>query len=126
MLAGQSPLASDDETAMQPALAAYARSTDDDRNYELLTALNHEPDLLKIIDMPPQFEFAVLAFSPDGSRMVSGDIEGTVRLWNVANGQQIGQPMRGHTNSVNAVAFSPVATASSPVVLIAQCGCGTW
>ena len=107
MLAGQSPLASDDETAMQLALAAYARSTDDDRKYELLTALNHEPDLLKIIDMPTQFEYAVLAFSPDGSRMVSGDIEGTVRLWNVTNGQEIGQPMRGHTNSVNAVAFSP-------------------
>ena len=93
MLAGQSPFGGNDETAMQLALAAYARSTDDDRKNELLTALNHEPDLLKIIDMPTQFETAASAFSPDGSRMASGDFDGTVRLWNVASGRQIGQSL---------------------------------
>ncbi len=107
MLAGQSPLGGNDETAMQLALAAYARSTDDDRKNELLTALNHEPDLLKIIDMPTQFETAASAFSPDGSHMASSDFDGTVRLWNVASGQQIGQPLRSDAGWVNAVAFSP-------------------
>ncbi len=106
ILAGQSPLASDDETAMQLALAAYARSTDDDRNYELLTALNHEPDLLKIIEIPTQSQTGAL--SPDGSRMVSSnEPDNTMQLWDAVSGKPIGEPLRGNTNSVGAVAFSP-------------------
>jgi WD40 repeat protein len=106
MLAGQSPLGGNDETAMQLALAAYARSTDDDRNSELLTALNHEPDLLKIIDMPTQSR--TVALSPDGSRMVSSnEPDNAMQLWDAGSGKPIGQPLRGNTNFVGAVAFSP-------------------
>jgi WD40 repeat protein len=106
MLAGQSPVGSDDETAIQLALAAYARSTDDSRNFELLTALDHEPDLLKIVDVPDELQVA--AFSPDGTRMVSSNgLDHTLRLWNASTGEQIGHPLDGHTATVNGVAFSP-------------------
>ncbi|MGD2425053.1 WD40 repeat domain-containing protein, partial [Mycolicibacterium nivoides] len=46
-----------------------------------------------------------VAFSPDGSRIVSGGEDKTVRLWGV-DGQPIGEPMR-HEDKVTSVAFSP-------------------
>jgi len=42
----------------------------------------------------------------DGYR-ASGGVQGAIRLWDVATGQPVGQPLRGHTNDVNSVAFSP-------------------
>src|SRR6185312_15039563 len=33
--------------------------------------------------------------------------DGTVRMWNVARGREIGAPMKGHHGAVRAVAFSP-------------------
>jgi len=46
------------------------------------------------------------AWSPDGKRIVSGDIEGLVKVWDVSTGQTI-RSYRGHTNYVFAVAWSP-------------------
>ncbi len=51
-----------------------------------------------------------VAFSPDGTRIVSGSADNTVRLWDAATGQPIGQPMTGHTGAVSSVAFSPDGT----------------
>ena len=45
--------------------------------------------------------------NPDGHRIASGGADHTVRLWNADTGQQIGQPLTGHTDIVDAVAFSP-------------------
>ncbi|KIX02675.1 uncharacterized protein Z518_08617 [Rhinocladiella mackenziei CBS 650.93] len=47
-----------------------------------------------------------MAFSPDGSLLVSASIDHTVRLWKVSTGQAV-QTLQGHTNSVRAVVFSP-------------------
>ncbi|KAJ7899506.1 hypothetical protein B0H14DRAFT_3852819 [Mycena olivaceomarginata] len=47
-----------------------------------------------------------VAFSPDGTRVASGSAD-TIRVWDVATGQQIGDPLAGHTDSVKSVAFSP-------------------
>ncbi|CCA76475.1 hypothetical protein PIIN_10468, partial [Serendipita indica DSM 11827] len=46
-------------------------------------------------------------FSPDGSQIVSGSDDNTIRLWDAATGQAVGEPLRGHEGWVLAVAFSP-------------------
>jgi WD40 repeat protein len=47
-----------------------------------------------------------VAFSPDGSRIVTGSDDGTARLWDAATGRPVGEPLP-HSGAVLAVAFSP-------------------
>ena len=47
-----------------------------------------------------------VAFSPDGSRIVSGSDDWTVRIWNVATGESE-KELKGHSDWVRSVAFSP-------------------
>ena len=51
-----------------------------------------------------------VAFSPDGTRIVSGLGDRTVRVWDAATGQPVGAPLTGHTGVVFSVAFSPDGT----------------
>src|SRR5207249_9803864 len=46
------------------------------------------------------------AFSPDGKTVASGGVDGTVRLWDSATGQEL-RCLRGHPRVVWSVAFSP-------------------
>jgi len=48
--------------------------------------------------------------SPDGTRFVSGNDDKTVRVWDAGTGQQVGDPLTGHTAPVESVAFSPDGT----------------
>jgi WD40 repeat protein len=51
---------------------------------------------------------AVLAIDVSSDGVVaSGGQDGTVRLWDVARGREIGAPIREHIGAVRAVAFSP-------------------
>lgn len=51
----------------------------------------------------------VAAFSPDGSRIVTGGAGGTMRVWDVATARAIAQPA-GHRATILAVAFTPDGT----------------
>jgi WD40 repeat protein len=47
-----------------------------------------------------------VAFSPDGSQLVSGSHDRTVRLWSVASGKLL-KVLTGHSSTVYSVAFHP-------------------
>ena len=47
-----------------------------------------------------------VVFSPDGSHVVSGSGDNTVRIWNAATGESEAE-LKGHSSWVNSVVFSP-------------------
>jgi len=50
-----------------------------------------------------------VAFSPDGTNVLTGSLDYTARLWNAATGAQI-RTFSGHTYPLSSVAFSPDGT----------------
>jgi WD40 repeat protein len=56
--------------------------------------------------MTDSAELATLAVSPDGARVASGNAEGVVRIWNLADGRLLHE-MTGHTRAISDLAFSP-------------------
>ncbi|HEV3144086.1 MAG TPA: WD40 repeat domain-containing protein [Gemmataceae bacterium] len=69
------------------------------------------------VDAPPQglgglggingeiFDFAPLAFSPDGRLVAQGDFHGNIGLWDVASGRKLGE-FQGHRGDSVALVFS--------------------
>ncbi len=51
-------------------------------------------------------QVSTVEFSPDGSQLVSGSWDETVRFWNVSTAEEV-RRLTWHTDRVNAVAFSP-------------------
>jgi hypothetical protein len=51
-----------------------------------------------------------VAFSPDGIRLISGDYDNTVRVWDATTGENALPPLTGHTSSVFCIAFRPDGT----------------
>src|SRR5580704_14370060 len=47
-----------------------------------------------------------VAFSPDGKRITSGCLDGTVKVWSASSGHEA-IALAGHNGAVNSVAFSP-------------------
>ena len=109
MLLGYSQRGNDDVLAMQMLLAArsIAPNLDSDADFQLLSVLNQERDIVKILDTPSRV-YSV-ALSPDGREIVAAGGDHTARLWDAATGEPKGQPMR-HDSAVTSVAFSPDGT----------------
>ena len=103
-----------DDLAMQLILAARTFPSNNAVEYPILSALQTERDLLKIIDTHAWVN--AVAYSPDGHRLATASHDKTVRIWDADTGQPIGQPLRGHDKHVTSVAYSPdghrLATAS--------------
>ena len=51
-----------------------------------------------------------VGFNPDGTRVVSGSYDGTLRLWDVDSGSAIGQPTANMSDMVESIALSPDGT----------------
>ncbi|AFY30576.1 protein kinase [Calothrix sp. PCC 7507] len=47
-----------------------------------------------------------VAFSPDGNTLASGSYDKTIKLWNLATGEQI-RTLKGHSDTICSVVFSP-------------------
>src|SRR6516162_10336536 len=88
-----------------------------DRDWKVKIALSPDGKHLAmsdgtILDLAggkPQHKFAVAfgvpAFSPDNKQVVYGGLDGRVRLWDVATGQEL-QPLTGVLGPLNTVSFS--------------------
>jgi WD40 repeat protein len=48
-----------------------------------------------------------VAFSPDGSKIISASHDKTIRVWDASTGVEMLPPLRGHDSSISSVAFSP-------------------
>ena len=47
-----------------------------------------------------------VTFSPDGKRLATGTLDGTVKVWDLTSGQET-LTLKGHTGAVTGLAFSP-------------------
>ncbi|MFE6925910.1 toll/interleukin-1 receptor domain-containing protein, partial [Nocardia sp. NPDC057663] len=92
-----------DVRALQQILAAQRIGSNPDEG-ALLDALIARGGALEIIETTAPVR---VALSPDGQRVVSAGSDDTVRLWDTATGQLVGDPITAHQNEVTSVAFSP-------------------
>jgi WD40 repeat protein len=60
--------------------------------------------LIAIFEQP--HSVTCIAFSPDGATLASGSVDKTVKLWNVATGEELAT-LNGHSSVVYSLAFSP-------------------
>ncbi|KIM19967.1 hypothetical protein M408DRAFT_30770 [Serendipita vermifera MAFF 305830] len=51
-----------------------------------------------------------VAFSPDGTRIVSGSHDNTIWVWDAETAEMVAGPFEGHTGWVNSLSFSPDGT----------------
>jgi predicted NACHT family NTPase len=54
-----------------------------------------------------------VALSPDGSKIVSGSSDKTIRVWDASTGIEMLPPLQGHDDQIYSVAFSPDGSKSS-------------
>ena len=65
-----------------------------------------------------------VTFSPDGTLVAAGLADRTVHIWNVRTGQPYGPVLRGHTNQVESIDFSPDGKLLASAEMIGLFGSG--
>ncbi len=78
----------------------------------------------EIVALPVQAPVKVASFSRDGTRIVSGSDDGTIRIWDVASGGSLVE-LRGHQSVVNDLAFSPHQPDPARLTLVSAGADGT-
>jgi hypothetical protein len=82
--------------------------------HHVLSAYSNDLRLIRLsdgverlhIEIQSEHHVSSVAVSPDGTRALSGEREGGLRLWDLRTAQEVCH-LIGHTDTVNAVAFSP-------------------
>jgi WD40 repeat protein len=106
-LAATALLNKDDHLDLASLLSIEARHTLDtvEARNALFSTFELSPNLRIYLHHPAGVK--AVAFSHDSRMLASAGEDGYVRLWDVATGQLMGSPLRGHRGIVNSVAFSP-------------------
>lgn len=76
-------------------------------NEEQVVLFDTESGAIRRIFGDGAFPAAAICFSPDGKRVISGDPDGVVRIWDLDRG--LTQELRGHTGPINSIVFVPGA-----------------
>ena len=79
------------------SLLGAGTQAQDQYKTELVLQIGHSDAVLSV------------AFSPDGTRVLSGELDGTLKLWDAATGQLL-RSFKGHKDLLLSVAFSPDGT----------------
>jgi len=109
-LAGGSNMAS---LAFSPATGKVLAGVNDGENKVVLWDVEKQRALMAPLD-PFNGRTGVyastVAFSPDGRLLAIGSTDKMVRIWDMESRKYLGEPLKGHPNSVRSVAFSPDGT----------------
>jgi len=94
-----------DEQAVQQVLVARTLAGPSaEVDAAMLSTLGAVPQLMKVVNTG--LGIGSMAFSHDGTLIVTGRRDGTLQLWNATNLQPIGAPLKGKQDGISTVALS--------------------
>ena len=91
--------------SVQPPAISTREETAEDFSQETISTHPKDITLDRTIKGHSDWVNSV-AISPDGQTIVSGNLDNTIKVWNLDTGELL-HTLEGHSNSVNSVAISP-------------------